>query len=183
MADREMTGTEELERRLREIGMLDSISVMELGNEAAAALAAQREQAIARGDGAIDAVLEACAEALGHDVVLGELAGEFTELRERIRVLSEALRFYANGDHWIAEGGVPMKWDTCSGEPQNWYWRENENDDAEGIEDGEIAKMALLGKNIDWEDEPPKYIKGETEYEVALASLPSAPAGETQEER
>lgn len=59
-----------------------------------------------------------------------------------------------------------MEWDTVSGEPQNWQWRSNEHDDAEGFEDGEIAKMALQGKPINWDGEEPELVEGEPEYEI-----------------
>lgn len=70
----------------------------------------------------------------------------------RLRI---GLRFYARGHHWECNGAAAGQWDTVSGEPQNWYYRENDTDDAEGIEDGTIAKRVLLGQEIDWEDDEP----------------------------
>lgn len=96
--------------------------------------------------------------------LLREANLHFAMENQRLRT---ALRFYANGTHWECEGDARWKWDTVSGEPQNWHYRENETDDAEGIEDGGIAKLALLGREIDWEGEEPPYIEGEPEYEVA----------------
>ena len=81
-----------------------------------------------------------------------EQALYFKQDAARLRI---GLRFYAHGHHWECEGAAAGQWDTVSGEPQNWYYRENDTDDAEGIEDGTIAKRILLGHEIDWEDEPP----------------------------
>ena len=86
------------------------------------------------------------------------------DLAAENQLLRQALRFYGNGDHWITEGKSKHEWDTCSGEPQNWWWRENTNDDAEGIEDGRVAAMALRGETIDWEGEEPKVVEGEPEW-------------------
>jgi hypothetical protein len=89
--------------------------------------------------------------------------------------LKQALRFYAHGLHWECEGRARSKWDTASGEPQNWHYRENEYEAAEGIEDGRIAKMALLGQEIDWEGEEPPYIEGEPEQTAqSRADAPTA---------
>ena len=82
------------------------------------------------------------------------------------QLLRQALRFYGNGDHWITEGQSQSEWDTCSGEPQNWWWRENPNDDAEGVEDGRIAAMALRGEAINWDGEEPKVVEGEPEWKI-----------------
>lgn len=81
--------------------------------------------------------------------------------------LRQALRFYANGSHWEREGAASFLWDTVSGEPQNWHYRENDTDDAEGVEDGRIAKMALRGEDIDWQDDEPMPVEGEPEYVAA----------------
>jgi hypothetical protein len=93
--------------------------------------------------------------------VLRQANTEFACENQRLR---QALRFYANRLHWETEGGARSKWDTVSGEPQNWHYRENNTDDAEGIEDGTVAAMALRGEKIDWEDEEPLAIPGEAEY-------------------
>lgn len=56
--------------------------------------------------------------------------------------LIEALKFYANGDHFLLAD--PDSWDTCSGEPLNF-----QHDDAgtASVEDGSIAKAALARLN------------------------------------
>lgn len=87
------TDTAELEQRLLE-AMLRCAFEKDAAMlaEAAAALATYREREIRYGMGAIDAVLEACAEALGHDVVLGELPGELASQRQRIAALEGLLK-------------------------------------------------------------------------------------------
>ncbi|MGH7292002.1 MAG: hypothetical protein ACREJT_12370, partial [Myxococcota bacterium] len=62
--------------------------------------------------------------------------------------LANALRFYAEGDHFtIHDAGA---WDTVSGEPQNFF--EDEANTAT-VEDGTVAKMALAGTPLP-DDEP-----------------------------
>lgn len=55
-----------------------------------------------------------------------------------IRALRAALLFYANRDHFSTE--EMDAWDSCSGEPSNILWHEEE---PWFIEDGEIARVAL----------------------------------------
>lgn len=99
--------------------------------------------------------------------------GNFQLATENQR-LREALRFYANRQHWTCEGAARLEWDTVSGEPQNWHWRENATDDAEGIEDGEIARSALRGENVDWDGDSPPVIEGEPEWHIEQAAKASA---------
>lgn len=88
------------------------------------------------------------------DVDIAVLRKANVDLAAESERLREGLRFYAHGQHWINELHDD-KWDTCSGEPQNWYWRENSEDAAEGIENGGIAQIYLSGQMADWEGEPP----------------------------
>lgn len=85
---------------------------------------------------------------------------------ERLRT---ALRFYANRDHWVREGSTAGKWDIVSGEADNWYWRDNETQEAEGIENGTIAAKALRGEPINWEDSEPPAIEGESTFPASSA--------------
>lgn len=57
---------------------------------------------------------------------------------ERVNRLEKALKFYADGDHFLLADHDA--WDTCSGEPINFL-----HDDAgtASVEDGSIAKAAL----------------------------------------
>lgn len=54
---------------------------------------------------------------------------------ERLR---EALKFYADRDHFAEDIG--SDWDSVSGEPANVLWHENK---AWFVEDGSIARAAL----------------------------------------
>ena len=62
----------------------------------------------------------------------------FAEHDARVKVLEEALRFYANKEHFdkLNEDA----WDTGSGETQN-YWYDDEGTAV--VEDGAIARTAL----------------------------------------
>lgn len=80
--------------------------------------------------------------------------GSLPDSAERLRV---ALRFYANGEHFMGTD----EWDTVSGEPQNWLCHGEAM-----LEDGTIAARALRGEAIKWGDdegdgEPPQPIEGE----------------------
>jgi hypothetical protein len=86
---------------------------------------------------------------------------DFACENQRLRI---ALRFYANKSHIDMDATVRLHWDTVSGEPQNWRYRENEDEAAEGYEDGTIAKRALLDREIDWDGDEPLPIEGEPEY-------------------
>ncbi|MCS6455983.1 hypothetical protein NX868_10455 [Burkholderia thailandensis] len=69
-----------------------------------------------------------------------------------------ALRFYANGRHFNIDEDH-QQFDTVSGEPQNWLCSERD-DDCTMIEDGSIAKAALCGGVLGFE-EPEKPLEGE----------------------
>lgn len=62
--------------------------------------------------------------------------------------LRKALQFYADGHHFVMHDETA--WDTVSGEPVNFY--EDEAGTAT-VEDGSIAKLALAGHPIKFEDE------------------------------
>jgi len=55
----------------------------------------------------------------------------------RIRELEQALKFYADREHYHFESG---NWDTVSGEPLNILWN---GDEPDFIEDGSVARAAL----------------------------------------
>ncbi|WP_238347338.1 hypothetical protein [Pseudomonas taiwanensis] len=63
--------------------------------------------------------------------------GPMTDAAE-IKRLREALKFYADRDHFAEDIG--SDWDTVSGEPANMLWHESE---AWFVEDGSIARAAL----------------------------------------
>ncbi|HEM8998856.1 TPA: hypothetical protein U2T46_000891 [Burkholderia cenocepacia] len=81
----------------------------------------------------------------------------------------DALRFYANGHHFSIDDDH-QQFDTVSGEPQNWLCSERD-DDCTMIEDGSIAKAALRGQPLGFE-EPVSAIEGE----AFAAPPPPAPA-------
>ncbi|UEP31575.1 hypothetical protein [Burkholderia sp. B21-007] len=81
----------------------------------------------------------------------------------------DALRFYAHGHHFSIDDDH-QQFDTVSGEPQNWLMSERD-DDCTMIEDGSIAKAALCGGVLGFE-EPTKPVEGE----VLVAAPPSADA-------
>lgn len=60
------------------------------------------------------------------------------QLRKDVKMLREAVRFYADGHHFILYDDTA--WDTVSCEPQNF-----QEDDANTamVEDGEVARQAL----------------------------------------
>ena len=78
---------------------------------------------------------------------------------ERLRV---ALRFYANGHHSVVDDREDF--DTVNGEPQSWLCSGRE-DSQTMIENGGIARLALLCEDINWiygwEDLTPQPIAGE----------------------
>lgn len=63
--------------------------------------------------------------------------GPMTDAAEAER-LREALKFYADRDHFAEDIG--SEWDSVSGEPANVLWHE---DEAWFVEDGSIARAAL----------------------------------------
>lgn len=62
--------------------------------------------------------------------------------------MRKALQFYADGDHFIRSD--QDAWDTVSGEPPN-YWCDEAG--TATVEDGSIAKLALSGHVVRFEDE------------------------------
>lgn len=65
-----------------------------------------------------------------------------------IENLRKALKFYADGEHFIKADD--SAWDTVSGEPQN-YWCDEAG--TATVEDGSIARLALSGQPVHFEDE------------------------------
>ncbi|TRO31806.1 hypothetical protein EQ845_22325 [Pseudomonas putida] len=63
--------------------------------------------------------------------------GPMTDAAE-VELLREALKFYADRDHFAEDIG--SEWDSVSGEPANVLWHE---DEAWFVEDGSIARAAL----------------------------------------
>lgn len=97
----------------------------------------------------------------------------------------QALRFYAHGEHYSIDRD---RFDTVSGEPQNWLCSVVD-DDSTMIEDGTIARAALRGESIDWidggDDEQPKPVAGEvfsaaSPQAAQPSSEPAKPSGVTQ---
>ncbi|TDV04641.1 hypothetical protein [Paraburkholderia caballeronis] len=79
----------------------------------------------------------------------------------------DALRFYAHGHHYNIDDDH-QQFDTISGEPPNWLHSERD-DDCTMIEDGSIARAALCGDLLGWE-EPTEPVEGEV-----LAAVPQTP--------
>ena len=66
-----------------------------------------------------------------------ELQQRLAAADERVDVLEQALKFYAEREHYHFESG---NWDTVSGEPLNILWN---GDEPDFIEDGAVARAAL----------------------------------------
>lgn len=69
------------------------------------------------------------------------------QLRAEVERLKAGLRFYASHRHMR---GFPddwaSDWDTCSGEPGNWWFNSEEvTEQSVGVEDGSIAAAILNG--------------------------------------
>ncbi|MBR8509620.1 hypothetical protein [Burkholderia cenocepacia] len=92
----------------------------------------------------------------------------------------DALRFYANGHHYTIDDDH-QQFDTVSGEPQNWLCSERD-DDCTMIEDGSIAKAALQGRPLGFEEAVPA-VEGETYAAPPSPAPASAPVGLTDEQR
>ncbi|ROM84902.1 hypothetical protein BK652_10005 [Pseudomonas brassicacearum] len=65
------------------------------------------------------------------------LQQRLTTADQRIDELEQALKFYAEREHYHFESG---NWDTVSGEPLNILWC---GDEPDFIEDGSVARAAL----------------------------------------
>jgi len=68
---------------------------------------------------------------------------------DEIAMLRTALRFYARGEHYNLDESE--EFDTVSGGPQNW-WCSGRYESATMIEDGTVAKFALMGQPANWID-------------------------------
>lgn len=84
----------------------------------------------------------------------------------------DALRFYANGEHLFLDE-KHHEFDTVSGEPQNWLMCQKEDsDDTTMLEDGSIARAALTGEPLAWddgdEDHTPKPLANEIYRSIEL---------------
>ncbi|MDW9253148.1 hypothetical protein C7S16_6604 [Burkholderia thailandensis] len=90
-----------------------------------------------------------------------------------------ALRFYANGHHFNIDEDH-QQFDTVSGEPQNWLCSERD-DDCTMIEDGSIAKAALCGGVLGFE-ESEKPIEGEVFTAAQQPAQADARVGLTDEQ-
>ncbi|SAL20187.1 hypothetical protein AWB70_01016 [Caballeronia cordobensis] len=93
------------------------------------------------------------------------------------KAVLEALRFYANGDHFSIDEDH-HEFDTVSGEPQNFLFSLR-NDDCTMIEDGGIARAVLRGNMSDFE-EPPEPVEGEVF--VVAGAAPLAKSAESGKE-
>ena len=85
----------------------------------------------------------------------GRAVRAFLKLKEiemdtvnEIENLRKALKFYGDGEHFIKADDTA--WDTVSGEPQN-YWCDEAG--TATVEDGSIARLALSGQPVHFEDE------------------------------
>lgn len=100
-----------------------------------------------------------------------EFAEKTADMASRVLPQSvlDALRFYANGEHLVIDGEA-QEFDTVSGEPQNWLMSHKDGDTTM-LEDGSIARQALMGGELTWSDEDddciPKPIKGEVFAAIA----------------
>lgn len=83
-----------------------------------------------------------------------EALEDYDALQQRLTDAERALKFYAEGDHYSTDDG--LNWDSCSGEPSNILWHEEQ---PWFIEDGSIAKAALKPAA-----EPHKCIECESQY-------------------
>lgn len=93
---------------------------------------------------------------------LGQAHERLRDVKGQNARLRVALRFYANGHHFNIDSAD--EFDTVSGEPQNWLCSGKE-DSTTMIEVGQVARLALLGTEINWldgdDDTTPKPIDGE----------------------
>jgi hypothetical protein len=92
----------------------------------------------------------------------GACADIAAEADAEIARLRTALRFYARGDHYSTDEAD--EFDTVSGEPQNWLCS-GRDDCTTMFEDGQVARFALRGEQINWidgdDDTTPQPIDGE----------------------
>lgn len=84
--------------------------------------------------------------ALARVIHAAQSASTLAADNERLRV---SLRFYANGEHYQADENE--EFDNVSGEPENWLCS-GIPDSSTMIENGTIARRALLGKETLWVD-------------------------------
>jgi hypothetical protein len=99
----------------------------------------QRDRLLAEKDRRIAELEAECAATVADaDAVCGSYAKENQQFSDRIAELEEALRFYADGEHFIRAD--PDAWDTVSGEPPS-LWEDEAN--TATVEDGTVARFAL----------------------------------------
>lgn len=72
---------------------------------------------------------------------------ELEKLRIRVPALENALSFYANGEHYTLLG--PDWQRNIPGDAPNWFYNTGVEDGDELVEDGSIAKQALLQASCD----------------------------------
>lgn len=77
---------------------------------------------------------------------------QIEELQARIAMQDEALKFYADGCHFIQHQDV---WESVSGEPENFL--EDESSTAT-VEDGSIAKHAISADVVVWQEKRDKEV-------------------------
>lgn len=99
--------------------------------------------------------------------VAPQAAGDAAQAAVVPQAVLDALRFYAHGHHYNIDDDH-QQFDTVSGEPPNWLHSERE-DDCTMIEDGSIARAALCGGVLGFE-EPTHPVDGEV-----LIAAPVAP--------
>lgn len=109
------------------------------------------------------------------DELVDQAAFALMAALDEIAQLRSALRFYARHEHYCLDDDE--EFDTVSDEPQNWLCSGLDGS-ATMIENGGVARCALLGEPITWldgdDDTTPQPIDGEQSC-AALAG-PEAPA-------
>jgi hypothetical protein len=79
---------------------------------------------------------------------LNDKDAQIASLTARNKELEQCLQFYARGNHFTQTD--PLQWDSVSGEPPNFLC---DDQGLATIEDGSLARMAMEGVKINWEDE------------------------------
>lgn len=114
----------------------------------------------------IDAAMEVARYEYGHGVTRSSIVAIWKALGSPWYMpvaalpapVLDALRFYANGHHFNIDS-EHQQFDTVSGEPANWLFSERD-DDCTMIEDGSVARAALCGAPLGFE-EPETPVEGE----------------------
>ena len=81
--------------------------------------------------------------------------------------LKAGLQYYADSKHcWGKFPADWVDWDTCSGEPTNWWFNSEEaQEQPVGVEDGTIAKMILNGAVMTPDSDETECVMPEVDHE------------------